>query len=91
MNDFGAEWAAVERHTERRILVAPYAAGQQAGSAMLVRGSSPTDHDYDGGPDTRSANIRVINRRHARLDCRPLCSLEKMGRNKEGDDRNVWT
>jgi hypothetical protein len=23
----------------------------------------PTDHDYDGGPRARSANIRVINRR----------------------------
>ena len=23
----------------------------------------PTDHDYDGGPLARSANIRVINRR----------------------------
>ena len=28
----------------------------------------PTDHDHDGEPNARSANIRVINRRHSRLD-----------------------
>ncbi len=28
----------------------------------------PTDHDHDGGPQARSANIRVINRRDSRLD-----------------------
>jgi hypothetical protein len=34
----------------------------------------PTDHDHDGGPLARSANIRVINRRHSRLDRCLLCS-----------------
>jgi len=27
----------------------------------------PTDHDHDGGPSARSANIRVINRRERYL------------------------
>jgi hypothetical protein len=27
----------------------------------------PTDHDHDGEPSARSANIRVINCRHRRL------------------------
>jgi hypothetical protein len=30
--------------------VGHYVAGFTAGSATLVRGSSPTDHDYDGEP-----------------------------------------
>lgn len=34
----------------------------------------PTDHDHDGEPRARSANIRVINRRVSNLDRRSLCS-----------------
>jgi hypothetical protein len=34
----------------------------------------PTDHDHDGEPRARSANIRVINRRVSYLDRRFLCS-----------------
>jgi hypothetical protein len=30
----------------------------------------PTDHDHDGEPRARSANIRVINRRLGALDHR---------------------
>jgi hypothetical protein len=37
----------------------------------------PTDHDHDGGPQARSAKIRVINRRASLLDRRFLCSRNK--------------
>ena len=33
----------------------------------------PTDHDHDGGPSVRSANIRVINRRQSHFGRRLLC------------------
>ena len=39
----------------------------------------PTDHDHDGEPRARSANIRVINRRVSNLDRRSLCSKTKGG------------
>jgi hypothetical protein len=39
----------------------------------------PTDHDHDGEPRARSANIRVINRRVSNLDRRSLCSKIKGG------------
>jgi hypothetical protein len=69
---FGMEQAAVEGHAERRILV--HSVRQASG---LTRERSPrqlpTDHDYDGVPlRGRSANIRVINRRASRFDCRLL-------------------
>ena len=76
MKDFGAKWAAVERHTERRILV-----GSMRQAAGRIRASSarqlPTDHDYDGGLHARSANIRVINRRYGRLDAAHSALEEK--------------
>jgi len=68
-------------HTERRTLVSFM---RQAPSQ--TRDSSPrqlpTDHDHAGGPLARSANIRVINRRHELLDRLPLCLLER-GRDLE--------
>jgi hypothetical protein len=54
----------VERHTERRILDRPYAAGLRARPALLVRGSSRRITIMRFRP----ANIRVINRRNSRLD-----------------------
>ena len=53
---------AVERQTNRRTLVAFYAAGLQAGSARLVRGSSRRMTTMRSRP----AYIRVINRRRSR-------------------------
>ena len=52
---------AVERRTNRRTLVAFYAAGLQAGPARLVRGSSRRMTTMRSRP----ANIRVINRRRS--------------------------
>ena len=54
-----AATVAVEGHTERRILAAPYAAGLWARPALLVRGSSRRITIMRFRP----ANIRVINRR----------------------------
>ena len=53
---------AIERHTNRRTLVAFYAAGLQAGPARLVRGSSRRMTTMRSRP----AYIRVINRRKSR-------------------------
>ena len=53
---------AVERQTNRRTLVAFYAAGCRAGSARLVRGSSRRMTTMRSRP----AYIRVINRRRSR-------------------------
>ena len=58
-----AERAAVEGHAERRILVRSYAAGLSARTRVASPRQLPTDHDHDGEPRARSANIRVINRR----------------------------
>ena len=51
------------RHTERRILVKPYATGSAAGLAFPVRGSSRRITIMLAGRKARSTNIRVINRR----------------------------
>jgi hypothetical protein len=73
MDSQGAERASVEGHTERRTLD-----GTMWQAKRLTHGFSqrqlPTDHDHDGEPQARSANIRVINRRASYLDRRPLCS-----------------
>ena len=53
---------AIERHTNRRILVVFYAAGLRARSARLVRGSSRRMTTMRSRP----AYIRVINRRRSR-------------------------
>jgi hypothetical protein len=73
MESCGAERASVEVHTERRTL------GRTMWQAKgLTHDPSqrqlPTDHDHDGEPRARSANIRVINRRVSYLDRRFLCS-----------------
>jgi hypothetical protein len=73
MGSPGAERASVEGHTERRTL--DCSMWQATG---LIHDPSPrqlpTDHDHDGEPRARSANIRVINRRVSRLDRRLLYS-----------------
>jgi hypothetical protein len=52
----------VDGHTERRILACSMrqASGRTRDTSPR---KLPTDHDHDGGPQARSANIRVINRR----------------------------
>ena len=59
--------AMVEGHTKRRILARTMrqALGQTRDASPR---QLPTDHDHDGGPLARSANIRLINRRHEPLD-----------------------
>ena len=65
----GVEQAAVEGHTEGGSSSVPMrqAFGRTRDSSPR---QLPTDHDYDGGPCARSANIRVINRRLSRFDRR---------------------
>ncbi len=60
--------------TERRALVATMrpAIGQTRATSPR---QLPTDHDHDGEPRARSANIRVINRRHFRLDRGLSCAM----------------
>jgi hypothetical protein len=69
----------VEGHTERRALVSSM---RQAFGRTRVPSPRqlPTDHDHDGGPLARSANIRVINRRHERLDRHLPCLPERGGK-----------
>jgi hypothetical protein len=46
----------------------------------------PTDHDHDGEPRARSANIRVINRRACRPTAAcsaPLINLKKKKQKRE--------
>jgi len=45
----------------------------------------PTDHDHDGEPQARSANIRVINRRAGHLDRRFLCFSSHEGNRQDPD------
>jgi hypothetical protein len=45
----------------------------------------PTDHDHDGEPKARSANIRVINRRASHLDRRFLCFASQGGDEGQSD------
>ena len=53
-----------------------YAPGLLAGPASLVRGSSRRITTMTAGREARSANIRVINRRHSRFDRRAVCFTE---------------
>jgi hypothetical protein len=46
----------------------------------------PTDHDHDGGPQARSANIRAINRR---ASPRPALSLVQDHRPEGGNDNSI--
>jgi len=49
----------------------------------------PTDHDHDGEPRARSANIRVINRRPCRLAAgwsAPLWLMKRKGRASDEDN-----
>ena len=70
------ESATVQGHTVRRILVPPMrqALGRTRDTSPR---KLPTDQDYDGGPCARSANIRLINRRHALLDRRLSAHLDR--------------
>jgi hypothetical protein len=56
-----------------------YAVDLRTEPASLVRGSSPTDHDY-------AVSTRVINRRNSRLDRDLRCLLgEKRKKKKENN------
>jgi hypothetical protein len=61
------------RHTERRTLLAPLAAGETPDPRPLVRDSSRRITTMRFRP----ANIRVINRRDSRLDRCLTCFTEK--------------
>ena len=61
------------RHTERRILVLPYATGLAAGLASPVRGSSRRITTMMAGREARSTNIRLINRRRSCFDRCLVC------------------
>jgi hypothetical protein len=64
------------RDTERRILDHALWQVKRLTHEVSPR-QLPTDHDHDGGPKARSANISVINRRSSPLDRRLLCSPNK--------------
>jgi len=68
-----AELAAVEAHTERRILVRFMRYGLWTQSALLVRGSSRRIMTVRFRP----AYIRVINRRFVAINCHLLCFQNK--------------
>jgi hypothetical protein len=63
-------------YTERRILVGSYVTGRTARLTPLVRGSSRRITTMTAGL-SRSANIRVINRRYSRLGRCLLCFTER--------------
>jgi hypothetical protein len=71
------------RHTERRILVPPYATGPAAGLACPVRGSSRRITTMMAGRKARSTNIRVINRRNGCFDFCPVCFTERKNKSKK--------
>ena len=68
------EQEAAEAPARRRILeIAPISGWTSVQIHVPSSRQLPTDHDHDGEPRARSANIRVINRRA----CRPAaaCSV----------------
>lgn len=72
MEEIRMESVVVERHTGWRILddTMRQAIGRTRDASPR---QLPTDHDCDGAPQWgRSANIRLINRRHSRLGRHPL-------------------
>ena len=71
------------RHTERRILVEPYATGPAAGLAFPVRGSSRRITTMMAGRNARSTNIRVINRRNGCFDFCPVCFTKNKKQKQE--------
>jgi len=78
----------VEGHSERRTLDDTMRQALRGWIRVPSPRQLPTDHDYDGGPQVRSANIRLINRRHELLDRLLPCSREQQrthrGRRKRG-------
>ncbi len=71
------------RHTERRILVEPYATGPGAGLAYPVRGSSRRITTMMARRKARSTNIRVINRRNGCFDFCSVCFTKRKNKSKK--------
>lgn len=73
MSSLGAERASVEGAHGKEDPRPNYVAARTGLTHDASPRQLPTDHDHDGEPRTRSANIRVINRRVSYLDRRLLC------------------